>query len=178
MYFDFYGFIEKPFNMTPDPRFIFLSKNHKESFAHLLYGINNRTGFMTLTGEVGTGKTTVLRTLLDQLDPDRYRTALIFNACLSPAQLMRNICREFGIPPEDIDDADLIDSLNRFLLQQNSLDRIVILVIDEAQNLDERVLEQIRLISNLETESRKLIQIILVGQPELLEILGKESCAS
>lgn len=173
MYFEFYGFKEKPFNLTPDPRFLFLSKNHKEAFAHLLYGINKRVGFMTLTGEVGTGKTTVLRALLDQLDREHYRTALIFNPCVSPTQLLKNICREFGIPPEEFEKENLLDVLNRFLLEQNMEGRTAILVIDEAQNLDGSVLEQVRLISNLETESCKLIQIILAGQPELLQTLGK-----
>lgn len=173
MYYKFYSFTEKPFNMTPDPRFIFLSKNHKEAFAHLLYGINNRAGFMVLTGEVGTGKTTVLRTLLDQLDPGRHRTALVFNPCLSPSQLLKNICREFGIPAREMENTDMLDCLNRFLLQQNIEGRTVVLVIDEAQNLDGSVLEQVRLISNLETQSCKLIQIILAGQPELLELLNK-----
>ncbi len=173
MYFEFYGFKEKPFHLTPDPRFLFLSKNHKEAFAHLLYGINKRTGFMTLTGEVGTGKTTVLRSLLDQLDREHYRTALIFNPCVSPTQLLKNICREFGISSEEIENENLLDLLNRFLLEQNMEGRTAILVIDEAQNLEGSVLEQIRLISNLETESCKLIQIILAGQPELLQTLGK-----
>ncbi len=173
MYLDFHGFREKPFNLTPDPRFVFLSKNHKEAFAHLLYGINNRAGFILLTGEVGSGKTTVLRALLGQLDPDRYRTALIFNPCLSPGELLQNINREFGIPANISNSSSFLDHLNQFLLRQNAEGRTVVLVIDEAQDLEAPVLEQIRLISNLETDREKLIQIVLSGQPELLKILKR-----
>jgi general secretion pathway protein A len=171
MYSSLYGFREKPFSMTPDPAFLFLSKNHKEAFAHLLYGINSKAGFIELAGEVGTGKTTVLRTLLDQLDQDKYRTALIFNPCLSPLELLQNINREYGIPSSELINSKLIDALNEFLLRENAAGRTVVLVVDEAQNLTPVVLEQIRLISNLETEKEKLIQILLVGQPELEEML-------
>ncbi|HSB07143.1 MAG TPA: AAA family ATPase [Thermodesulfobacteriota bacterium] len=174
MYLDFHGFREKPFNLTPDPRFVFLSKNHKEAFAHLLYGIKNRVGFIALTGEVGSGKTTILRTLLSQLDADHYRTALIFNPCLSPTELLQNISREFGITNHTSNDSALLDPLNRFLLQQNAEGRTVVLAIDEAQDLETQVLEQIRLISNLETDREKLIQIILAGQPEFIQILNKK----
>jgi len=174
MYLDFYGFQEKPFSLTPDPRFLFLSKNHKEAFAHLLYGINNRAGFIALTGEVGSGKTTVLRALLNQLDADHHCTALIFNPCLSPPELIQNINREFGIPTNTSSSSSLLDGLNPFLLQQNAEGRTVVLVIDEAQDLQAPVLEQIRLISNLETERDKLIQIVLSGQPELVQILKRK----
>ena len=174
MYLDFYGFQEKPFNLTPDPRFLFLSKNHKEAFAHLLYGINNRAGFIALTGEVGSGKTTVLRALLSQLDTDHHCTALIFNPCLSPPELIQNINREFGIPTNISNGSSLLDGLNPFLLRQNAEGRTVVLVIDEAQNLEAPVLEQIRLISNLETERDKLIQIVLSGQPEFVQILKRK----
>lgn len=173
MYSSFFGFKEKPFTITPNPRFIFLSKNHKEAFAHLLYGIDTHAGFIELTGEVGTGKTTVLRSLLNQLDSDTYRTALIFNPSLSAIELLQNINHEYGIPCEVQNNSPLLHSLNHFLLQQNAEGRTVVLVIDEAQNLDPQVLEQIRLISNLETEKDKLIQIVLVGQPELREKLKK-----
>jgi len=175
MYLDFYGFREKPFNLTPDPRFVFLSKNHRESFAHLLYGINNRTGFIALTGEVGSGKTTVMRTLLSQLDADHYRTALILNPCLSPTELLQCINREFGISARTSNSSDLLDALNMFLLQQNAEGRTVVLTIDEVQNLETQVLEQIRLISNLETDKQKLIQIVLSGQPEFVQILKKKN---
>ena len=174
MYLDFYGFREKPFNLTPDPRFVFLSKNHREAFAHLLYGINNRAGFMALTGEVGSGKTTVLRTLLSQLDADHHRTALIFNPCLSPPELLQSITREFGIPNCASHSPSLLEALNLFLLQQNAEGRTVVLVIDEVQNLEAGVLEQIRLISNLETDREKLIQIVLSGQPEFAQLLKRE----
>jgi general secretion pathway protein A len=173
MYLNFYGFSEKPFNLTPDPRFVFLSKTHKEAFAHLLYGINNRVGFIALTGEVGSGKTTVLRALLSQLDTDHHRTALIFNPCLSPEVLLQNLNREFGIPTNTSNSSSFLDSLNVFLLQQNAEGRTVVLVIDEAQDLEAPVLEQIRLISNLETDREKLIQIVLSGQPEFVQILKK-----
>jgi general secretion pathway protein A len=173
MYLNFYGFREKPFNLTPDPRFVFLSKTHKEAFAHLLYGINNRVGFIALTGEVGSGKTTVLRALLSQLDTDHHRTALIFNPCLSPEVLLQNLNREFGIPTNTSNNSSFLDSLNVFLLQQNAEGRTVVLVIDEAQDLEAPVLEQIRLISNLETDREKLIQIVLSGQPEFVQMLKK-----
>jgi len=173
MYCNYFGFREKPFNITPNPRFIYLSKQHKEAFAHLLYGIKNHAGFIELTGEVGTGKTTVLRTLLGQLEEDVCRCALILNPCLSALELLRNINREFAIPHEGLENGPLLDELNRFLLAENRAGRTVVLVIDEAQNLAPQVLEQIRLISNLETESDKLIQIVLAGQPELNDLLAK-----
>jgi len=171
MYCEFYNLAEKPFTLTPNPDFIFLSKNHKEAFAHLLYGIDHHAGFIELTGEVGTGKTTVIRTLLGQLDPDNYRSALIFNPCLSALSLMQTINREYGIAWENLTGAELLDALNRFLLEENLAGRTVVLVIDEAQNLTPDVLEQIRLISNLETKNDKLIQIVLVGQSELKTLL-------
>lgn len=173
MYTKYFGFNEKPFTLTPNPRFIFLSKNHKEAFAHLLYGINNHYGFIELTGEVGTGKTTVLRTLLGQLQEDNYRTALIFSPCLTGLELMRNINTEFGICSNSNSSNELLTDLNRFLLMETAEGRTVILVIDEAQNLAPDVLEQVRLISNLETENDKLIQIILAGQPELETLLNR-----
>ena len=173
MYCDYYGFREKPFNITPDPGFVFLSDQHKEAFAHLLYGIDNHVGFIALTGEIGAGKTTVIRALLGQLAADRYRTALIFNPCLSSLGLMQSINREFGLAGSQADPAGLLQELNLFLLAENAAGRTVVLVIDEAQNLEPQVLEQVRLISNLETERNKLIQIILVGQPELRETLQR-----
>lgn len=173
MYCEFFGFREKPFTITPNPDFIYLSGIHREAFAHLLYGIDSHAGFIALTGEVGTGKTTVLRTLLSQLDPDKYRSALIFNPCLSRGQLLANVCREFGITEGKKGGFAYLDALNRYLLEQNSAGRTVVLVIDEAQNLKPDVLEQIRLLSNLETERDKLIQIILAGQPELEDVLSR-----
>ena len=173
MYCEFFGFNEKPFTITPNPNFIYLSGIHREAFAHLLYGIDSHTGFIALTGEVGTGKTTVLRTLLSQLSPEKYSSALIFNPCLSRGQLLANICEEFGIKPSKKTGFAYLEALNRYLLEQNSCGRTVVLVIDEAQNLKPEVLEQIRLISNLETVQDKLIQIILAGQPELDELLSR-----
>jgi general secretion pathway protein A len=174
MYLDFYSLREQPFNLTPDPRFVFLSRGHREAFAHLLYGINNHAGFMVLTGEVGSGKTTVLRTLLNHLPPDRYRTALIFNPSLSSSELLHSITRELNIPSDTSDNGSPLDALNRFLLQENAEGRTVVLAIDEAQDLEAPVLEQIRLISNLETDRRKLIQIVLAGQPEFMRVLNSE----
>lgn len=173
MYTTYFGFKEKPFTLTPNPRFIFLSRNHKEAFAHLLYGINNHYGFIELTGEVGTGKTTVLRTLLGQLQDDAYRTALIFSPCLTGVELLRSINSEFGIDLQSEYTNELLAALNRFLLTETAAGRTVVLVIDESQNLQPDVLEQIRLISNLETENDKLIQIILAGQPELESLLAR-----
>ena len=173
MYCEFFGFNEKPFTITPNPNFIFLSDIHREAFAHLLYGIDSHAGFTALTGEVGTGKTTVLRTLLSQLSPDKYNSALIFNPCLSGEQLLANICREFGIESAERNSFGYLDDLNRYLLEQNAAGRTVVLVIDEAQNLAPNVLEQVRMISNLETEREKLIQIILSGQPELNDMLNR-----
>lgn len=173
MYLEYFGFNERPFTITPNPRFIFYSKIHKEAFALLLYGINNHFGFMELTGEVGTGKTTVLRTLLSQFSDETHRIALIFNPSLSSVDLMRAINHEYGIPHAPGNVADLLGELNRFLLTENAAGRTVVLVIDEAQNLAPDVLEQIRLISNLETETDKLIQIVLAGQPELGNVLAR-----
>lgn len=173
MYCDYYGFREKPFSITPNPRFVFLSANHREAFAHLLYGIDSHAGFIVLTGEVGTGKTTVLRSLLAKLDDDRHRTALVLNPCLSAPELLRSINREYGLPWEGLCGDDLLHHLNRFLLSENGAGRTVVLVIDEAQHLAPEVLEQVRLISNLETDTDKLIQIVLAGQPELERLLAR-----
>ena len=173
MYCEFFGFSEKPFTITPNPRFVFLSTVHREAFARLLYGVDSHAGFIALTGEVGTGKTTMLRTLLTQLDPEKYRSALIFNPCMSAEQLLAGICREFGVKAGEQNRSGYLDALNSFLIEQNKAGRTVVLVIDEAQNLDPDVLEQVRMISNLETERDKLIQIILAGQPELDEILRR-----
>lgn len=173
MYCEYYQFSEKPFTVTPNPRFIFLSKFHQEAFAHLLYGIDNHAGFIELTGEIGTGKTTVLRTLLGNLDEKLYRSALILNPCLSANELLRNINHEYGIGADGLSNGDLLRELNSFLLQEKAAGRTVVLVIDEAQNLEPSVLEQIRLISNLETDTDKLIQIVLAGQPELSTLLKR-----
>jgi general secretion pathway protein A len=174
MYLDYFGFREPPFTLTPNPEFLFLSRCHQEAYAHLLYAIECRAGFIELSGEVGTGKTTLIRTLLGQLSPEKFCSALIFNPTLSPLGLMQEINREFGLPYASNETRDLHQILNEFLLQENSADRTVVLVIDEAQNLSRDVLEQVRLISNLETAKEKLIQIVLVGQTELRELLARK----
>ena len=173
MYWEHFGFSEPPFALTPNPHFLFLSSRHQEAFAHLLYAIDARAGFIELSGEVGTGKTTIIRTLLNQLDPETHRTALIFNPTLSPIGLLQAINRELRLPSAGTDTRELLETLNAFLLEENRAGRAVVLVIDEAQNLSIEVLEQIRLISNLETERAKLIQIVLVGQPELKTLLAR-----
>ena len=173
MYTTHFGFNEKPFALTPNPRFIYLSHNHKEAFAHLLYGINNRHGFMCLSGEVGTGKTTLLRALLGRLQDRHHRTALIFNPSMTGVELLQSINQDYGINSGSDHASELLNTLNHFLLSENSQGRTVVLVIDEAQNLPPDVLEQVRLISNLETENDKLIQIILAGQTELRKLLKR-----
>ena len=173
MYWENFGFKEPPFALTPNPAFLFLSSPHQEAFAHLLFAIENRAGFIELSGEVGTGKTTIVRTLLNQLDPEIYRTALIFNPTLSPLGLLKEVNGEFGLACAGSEMRELHQALNAFLLEENRAGRTVVLVIDEAQNLSVEVLEHIRLISNLETDSAKLIQIVLVGQPELKTLLAR-----
>src|SRR5512137_540168 len=174
MYQDYFGFTEPPFTLTPNPDFLYLSSCHQEAYAHLLYAIESRAGFIELSGEVGTGKTTIVRTLLTQLAPESYKSALIFNPTLSPLGLLQEINREYGIYSASSETRELHQALNEFLLQENGANRTVVLVIDEAQNLSRDVLEQVRLISNLETEKEKLIQLVLVGQPELRDLLARD----
>lgn len=176
MYTSFFGFKEKPFNLTPDARYLFLSPHHKEALDHLLYGINERKGFIAITGGVGTGKTTLCRTLLSHLDTST-KSALIFNSFISDNELLKTVLQEFGIEmdPESESKKDNIDTLNQFLLDNFSRGGNAVLLIDEAQNLSHTVLEQIRMLSNLETEKEKLIQIVLVGQYELTELLATPS---
>jgi general secretion pathway protein A len=166
MYTEFYGLREKPFSLSPDPRFLFLSDSHREALAHLLYGIEQGEGFIAITGEVGTGKTTLCRTLLQRLEPGS-EIAFLFNPQLSGLELLQAITAEFGLPTEGKSRRDLMEQLDRFLLTKKQEGRRVLLLIDEAQNLDSEALEQVRLLSNLETETQKLIQIVLIGQPEL-----------
>jgi general secretion pathway protein A len=169
MYNEFYGFRESPFNITPDPRFLFFSDRHREAFNHILYGIRERKGFIQITGEVGAGKTTVCRAILEELGP-KVRTALILNPVLTSTQLLRAILSELGLEARN-DKVACLHVLNHFLLDQLAAGHDVVLFIDEAQDLDFDLLEQVRLLSNLETDQRKLLQIVLLGQPELREKL-------
>ena len=170
MYEKFFSFREKPFKLVPNPAYLFLSKSHEETLAHLNYALAEGDGFVEIIGEVGTGKTTLCRTFLESLAPDTI-AAYIFNPMLGPRQLIRAINDELGIKYDADNTKDLIDRLNSFLIRKKAQRKKVILLIDEAQNLSRNVLEQLRLLSNLETNQEKLLQIILVGQPELSEIL-------
>ncbi|HVW71519.1 MAG TPA: AAA family ATPase [Steroidobacteraceae bacterium] len=175
MYLSFFGLNEKPFAITPDPRYLYLSERHAEALAHLLYGINEAGGFVQLTGEVGTGKTTVVRSLLAQT-PKNVEIALILNPRMTAPEFLLTICEEIGIGVPDASTEslkDLVDVLSHYLLKAHAAGRRVVLVVDEAQNLAPAVLEQVRLLTNLETNTQKLLQIILIGQPELRELLGR-----
>jgi general secretion pathway protein A len=172
MYNEFYGFRESPFNITPDPRFLFFSDKHREAFNHVLFGIRERKGFIQITGEVGAGKTTVCRAILSELGP-AYKTALILNPMMTSTQLMRAVLTELGLQPRKLDRTAYLDMLNQFLLEQAGSGHDVVLLIDEAQDLEPELLEQVRLLSNLETDQRKLLQIVLIGQPELREKLNQ-----
>ncbi|MFO7276167.1 MAG: AAA family ATPase [Pseudomonadota bacterium] len=175
MYLSFFGLNEKPFAITPDPRYLYLSERHAEALAHLLYGINEAGGFVQLTGEVGTGKTTIVRSLLAQAPKDA-EIALILNPRMTAPEFLLTICEELGIGVPDSAQGslkDLVDILNQYLLRAHAAGRRVVLVVDEAQNLATDLLEQVRLLTNLETDTRKLLQIILIGQPELRELLAR-----
>ncbi|HHY84105.1 MAG TPA: AAA family ATPase [Verrucomicrobia bacterium] len=171
MYLDYYGLTELPFDITPNPRFLFYSAKHREAYNHLLYGIRERKGFVQLTGEVGAGKTTLCRAFLEQLG-DNYSTALILNPVLNADELMKAIAIEFGLDVRGMDRLDTVAAINNFLLWNVEQGKDAVLIIDEAQNLTEELLEQVRLLSNLETDNRKLLQIVLMGQPELRDRLN------
>lgn len=171
MYNSFYGFREAPFHITPDPRFLFFSTSHREAFHHILFGVRERKGFVQITGEVGAGKTTVCRAVLEALPPS-FKTALILNPALTRDQLLRTIVTELGMTPGDRDKAGCLELLNAYLLEQAEQGNDVVLFIDEAQDLDPELLEEVRLLSNLETDQRKLLQIVLIGQPELRDKLN------
>src|SRR5512144_2104184 len=176
MYLEYYGLREPPFSITPDPRYVFLSERHRDALAHLLYGIGKggSGGFVQLTGEVGTGKTTLCRLLLEQL-PENTRVALVLNPKLSPVELVESVCEELKL---DISGRKgslkaLVDALNAYLLDAYAQGLRVVLIVDEAQNLSTESLEQVRLLTNLETPTQKLLQIILLGQPELRDVLAR-----
>lgn len=171
VYLEYYGLTEPPFAITPNPRFLFYSAKHREAFNHLLYGVRERKGFVQLTGEVGAGKTTLCRAMLEQLG-DRYASALILNPILDGDSLLKAIAMEFGVDIKGKDRLETMAALNEFLLEQVHRERESVLIIDEAQDLTNELLEQVRLLSNLETDDRKLLQIVLMGQPELRDRLN------
>jgi general secretion pathway protein A len=174
VYNEFYRFREAPFNITPDPRFLFFSDRHREAFNHILFGIRERKGFIQITGEIGAGKTTVCRAILQELGPS-YRTALILNPCMTSTQLLRGVLSEFGLKAPRADRVSCLETLNQFLLEEAIIGNEVVLFIDEAQDLDDELLEQVRLLSNLETDRTKLLQIVLLGQPELRDKLEQSN---
>jgi general secretion pathway protein A len=175
MYLDHFELTERPFSITPDPRFLYMSARHREALAHLLYGLGEGGGFVQLTGEVGTGKTTICRCLLEQV-PENVHIAMVLNPKVTATELIATVCDELGIsyPAETSSIKTLIDILNRYLLDAHAQGRRTVLIIDEAQNLSADVLEQVRLLTNLETSTQKLLQIILIGQPELRDMLARE----
>ena len=176
MYTDCFKLSEPPFSLTPDPRFLYMSERHREGLAHLFYGVQQPGGFVQLTGDIGSGKTTLCRCLVKQLPPGTD-IALILNPRLTVIELLATVCDELGIsyPSEAASIKVLIDALNQRLLESHARSRRTVLIIDEAQNLNEDVLEQIRLLTNLETSKEKLLQIILIGQPELLSLLKRKN---
>jgi general secretion pathway protein A len=177
MYLSLFGLKQEPFSIAPDPRYLFMSERHREALAHLLYGVRGGGGFVLLTGEIGAGKTTVCRCFLEQI-PKRCNVAYIFNPKLTVEELLRTICDEFHVPAAHAGQGrttvkDYVDALNEFLLKTHAVGQNNVLIIDEAQNLSADVLEQLRLLTNLETSERKLLQIILIGQPELRTMLAR-----
>ena len=173
MYSEFFGLNEKPFSITPDPRYLYMTNRHSDALAHLIYGIRESGGFIQLTGEVGTGKTTLIRSLLEQM-PEAAKLAVILNPNLSALEFLAAICVELNIElPEQHTRSSLITALNRYLLQAHAEGIRVVLIVDEAQTLDAELLEQVRLLTNLETTRQKLLQIILIGQPELRDLLAR-----
>ena len=177
MYAQFFGLKQEPFSIAPDPRYLFMSERHREALAHLLYGVGGGGGFVLLTGEIGAGKTTVCRCFLEQI-PKRCNVAYIFNPKLTVLELLKSVCDEFHIPtpehaPGTATVKDYLDPLNAFLLRTHAVGQNNLLIIDEAQNLSADVLEQLRLLTNLETSERKLLQIVLIGQPELRDMLAR-----
>ncbi len=173
--YSFYGLKEQPFNITSDPHFFYKSRHHNEALFNLKYGIEFRKGFIEITGEIGTGKTTMCHMLLDQLDPSAVKTALILNPILSATGLLQAIIEDLGMEVRKRTKVNMFKQLNSFLIDETAAGRNVVLLIDEAQNLKPKTLEELRLISNLETKKEKLIQIAFIGQPELRKILNSPS---
>ena len=171
MYLQYYGLKEPPFELTPNPRFLFFSAKHREAYNHMLYGIRERKGFVQITGEVGAGKTTLCRAMLRELG-DQFATALILNPILDTDELVRAIAMEFGFNTKAMSRLEVFSALNQLLIDLLIQGKDAVLVIDEAQDLTNELLEQIRLLSNLETDNRKLLQIVLMGQPELRDRLN------
>lgn len=178
MYLQYFGLNEAPFSITPDPAFLYLSAEHRDALAHLLYGVGQggSGGFVQLTGEVGTGKTTLCRCMLEQV-PDNTRVALVLNPMLTPRELLATICEELGLETDGVSDSSkaMVDRLNAHLLEQHARGQRVVVVIDEAQNLSPEALEQVRLLTNLETPKEKLLQMVLLGQPELRQLLQRQN---
>jgi general secretion pathway protein A len=175
MYLEYFGFQEMPFHVTPNPRFLFLSPTHEEALQHLRYGIEDKKGFIVLTGEVGCGKTTLCRKLLEELETRQdVDTALLLNPKVSETQLLRGIMKELGEEAKARSKNDLLDKMNDSLLERIQAGREIVVIIDEAQNLSFEVMEMLRMLSNLETYDQKLLQIILMGQPELNQKLKEE----
>src|SRR5436190_21339572 len=177
MYMRFFGLKQEPFSLAPDPRYLYMSKRHREALAHLLYGVGGGGGFVLLSGEIGAGKTTVCRCFLEQI-PKRCNVAYIFNPKLTVMELVKSVCEEFRIPTPAADGPaptvkTYVDALNGFLLETHAVGQNNVLIIDEAQMLSADVLEQLRLLTNLETNERKLLQIVLIGQPELRTMLER-----
>ena len=172
VYQDYYGFSEKPFDLTPDPKYLYLSPKHKEVLAHLVYGLQENNGFLKIIGEVGTGKTMICRSFLQELRTD-FSIAYVFNPAINELELLQTINSELGLPSEMDSKKKLVDTLNAFLLSERKKGHRVVVIIDEAQALQVKVLDQLRLLSNLETDTEKLIQIVLIGQPELDQLLKK-----
>jgi general secretion pathway protein A len=172
MYRGYYGLARRPFEMTPDPAFLYLGETHREGLATLVYGVQSGKGFVLLTGEVGTGKTTLLHALLGQLDADTA-SAFVFNPRLEPLDFFRVLLDEYGIDVECRTKAEYLLALNEYLIRRLSRNLRTVLIIDEAQTLSTEMLEEVRLLSNLETPTSKLLQIVLVGQPELVDLLAR-----
>jgi len=174
MYKKYFGLRETPFSIAPDPRYLYLSELHREALAHLMYGMNSDGGFILLTGEVGTGKTTICRSMLERI-PGNINIAFILNPKMTVEELLASICDELGVivPEKNTSIKVFVDYINKYLLEEHAMGRKTVLIIEEAQNLSTEVLEQLRLLTNLETNERKLLQIIMLGQPELQEKLAR-----